>query len=108
MKNKWDSGAWGGLVGAIVGVGGTIWGGYELGSLINDRLGVSNTFARGTLDAGIMGIIYLVIPIHRCASYSGMVIGSRLGTATHYVIEGARNLSDLILEKRDKNSNKND
>jgi hypothetical protein len=41
--------------GLIAGATGTIWGGYELGSAINDLIGVTSTVGRGALDLLVMG-----------------------------------------------------
>jgi len=89
-------------VGAVVGVvaGGigatvaTFWGGYELGSVINDALHLTNTVGRGALDLVVMSVV--AGPAYSAGIYCGMIAGGAIGAASHPVIERVKDLGALI------------
>jgi hypothetical protein len=65
----------GAVIGAVAATVGTIWGGYELGTAINDALHITNTAARGSLD-------FLTMCIIAGPAYSiGTNVGAGLGIA---------------------------
>ena len=90
------------LAGLTIGIGcgivvtpiATIWGGYELGSTINDYLKITNNLGRGTLDIIMMGLI--AKPAFKTCFCSGAIIGSAIGAISHPIIEGVRDISDCL------------
>lgn len=67
-----------GGIGATVG---TIWGGYEIGSAINDAINLSNGFARGLVDVMMMGIV--AGPCYSIGLIGGPVVGASVGGIFH-------------------------
>ncbi len=63
-----------GLVGASVA---TFWGGYEVGSVINDYIGITSTVGRGAVDIVTMGII--AAPAYRMGIFGGAAVGGVVG-----------------------------
>lgn len=76
-----------GVVGATVG---TIWGGYEIGSAINNALEIESTVGRGALDLLVMGII--AGPVYAVGIYGGMAAGAAIGAIAHPIIEGTKKI----------------
>ena len=75
----------GGTIGVVGSTIATIWGGYELGSLINDTLNLSNSFGRGTMDLVTMAVISR--PIYSTGWAAGIIAGKITGALYHPVIE---------------------
>lgn len=72
------NGAIGGIVvGGLVGAVASIWGGYELGTMINDYFEFQNTVGRGALDVLVMGV--LASPIVPTTAAIGSATGVFLG-----------------------------
>ena len=65
-----------GLVGATVA---TVWGGYELGSAINDALNVTSMVGRGALDLVTMGVV--AGPLYAVGFGGGALVGGAAGAA---------------------------
>ncbi|MBU1111343.1 MAG: hypothetical protein ABIG93_03835 [archaeon] len=62
-----------GFVGASIA---TFWGGYEIGTAINDAMNIESTVGRGTLDVLVMGVI--AVP-----SYSTGILGGAIVDALY-------------------------
>lgn len=72
----------------------TIWGGYELGSAINDALHITGTVGRGALDLLVMSII--ARPAFGWGIYGGRIIGGEIGAISHPIIEKAKDIGELV------------
>ncbi|MEI7719023.1 MAG: hypothetical protein WCI72_04090 [archaeon] len=59
-----------GCVGATVA---TVWGGYEIGSTLNDALHITNFIGRGALDLFMMGLV--AVPAYSAGFKGGAVCG---------------------------------
>jgi hypothetical protein len=70
----------GSLLGMAAGLTGAVWGGYELGSAINDAIGVQSTVGRGALDFLVMST--LAAPAIGLGSYVGLMVGGIAGALT--------------------------
>ena len=93
-----DKASVGAVIGVIAGgVGATVatfWGGYELGSAINDALHLTNTIGRGALDLVVMGLV--AGPAYSIGLYGGMVAGGAIGAVAHPVIEKTKDIGELV------------
>lgn len=67
----------GAVVGGLAATAGTIWGGYEIGTAINDALNVSATVGRGVIDLLVMGAV--ASPVYVAGIWGGGAIGAGLG-----------------------------
>lgn len=88
----------GAITGGLAATVGTIWGGYELGTIINDHFDIYNSIARGALDLIVMG--FMVAPAFTIGIYGGMTIGGALGATSHPLIEGYKDILDKAREIR--------
>ena len=88
-----DIGAAIGFVGAAVA---TIWGGYELGSAINDALHITSPVGRGALDLVVMCVV--ARPAFGLGFYGGMVTGKAIGAISHPIIEKTKDIGELVLK----------
>jgi len=94
----------GGLVGLAIGTTvstvATIWGGYEVGTLINDYIGLQNTFLRGTLDFTVMCMA--AKPIFYIGLYGATGIGLAMGAISESATRHTRSLTDKLSENRQR------
>lgn len=91
----------GAMAGGMAATVGILWGGYELGSMINDALHFTNTFGRGVVDFTMIGVL-VAGPAYITAGCVGMAIGGAVGAATHSVIEKSRDLGELVSKEYKK------
>ena len=93
-----DTAASGAIIGTIAGTVGatvaTFWGGYEIGSAINDALHLTNIIGRGALDLVVMGTI--AGPAYLIGVYGGAAAGGLIGIVAHPVIERTKDLGELV------------
>lgn len=68
----------GSAVGIAAGLVGAVWGGYELGTAINDAINVQSTVGRGALDLIVMSV--LAAPAMGIGSYVGLIAGGLAGS----------------------------
>ncbi len=80
------------------------FGGYELGSAINDYLQIQNTFARGTLDFLTFAIISG--PAATAGYITGMGTGAIVGAISHPIINGAQDLGEIVSKGYKRITNK--
>ena len=84
-----------GVLGGAVAI---VVGGYELGSAINDAIGVSNTIGRGALDLITIGAVakYVGVYVIGAGMISGGAAGGLIGTIAHPIIKGSKGLGSLV------------
>jgi hypothetical protein len=70
------------LTGVVAATVATFWGGYEVGSAINDKLGVDGLVGRATLDAFVMGA--LAAPSYAAGICGGFYSGQILDCLIWY------------------------
>ncbi|MBI5065389.1 hypothetical protein HZA97_04065 [Candidatus Woesearchaeota archaeon] len=74
-------GGLGSLVGALLGAGATVYAGYEIGTAVNNYVGLTNTLGRGVIDLIAMGVA--AGPCMGIGFYGGMGLGAIVGAATY-------------------------
>jgi hypothetical protein len=84
-------------IGVLAGLVGTAWGGYEIGSAINDALNITGTVGRGALDLVVMGVV--AGPAVGLGFYGGLALGGLSGVISNPIIEKAHNLKEYLSRK---------
>ena len=93
MNDYRIGGTIGDFIGVVTGTYGAINLGYELGSIVNDYFEISNTF----IDPIV--IVALIDPLFWLGGYCGRKIGIASEAALNKVVNGIRDLSDLVYNK---------
>lgn len=70
-----------GLVGALAGAGVAVWGGYEIGTAVNNYIGLTGTGGRAVIDLVVMGVA--AGPCIGLGFWTGAIVGGLAGAATH-------------------------
>ncbi len=69
----------GGLTGLVLGAGVTVVGGYEIGTALNNYIGLSGNVGRAMVDLVVMGVA--AGPCLSIGFYSGAAVGGLTGAA---------------------------
>ena len=83
----------GGAIGDFIGVVTGTYGAFKIGSFVNDSFEISNTF----IDPIV--IVALIDPLFWLGGYCGRKIGIASEAALNKVVNGIRDLSDLVYNK---------
>jgi hypothetical protein len=96
-----------GAVGGIAtGAAVTIIGGYEIGSAINNWIGLTGSVGRGIVDLVIMGVI--AGPAVGFGFYGGMAVGGITGAVINPIVDGTRGIYRKIAGKDKESQNSTD
>lgn len=74
-------GGLGSLLGGLTGAAVAVYGGYEIGTAVNNYVGLTNTLGRGIVDLVAMG--FAMGPCAGIGFYGGMGLGAIIGAATY-------------------------
>ena len=78
----------------------TLWGGYEVGSAVNDSLHLTNVFARTAVNLATMGIV--AGPAYVVGYYGGMIaggLGATVSIGVRKTFQKDNNLTDKLLDE---------
>ena len=106
LEERLENGSrFGGAVGLLAGVGLTVYGGYELGTIANDYFNVPNIAGRAALDLFVMGVI--AAPVISVSGIGGYISGFILGGISHPIIETTKYISKKLTRKELKKLEQN-
>jgi hypothetical protein len=78
------------VLGGLAATVATIWGGYEIGSVINDAINLQNDVGRGVLDVVVMGLV--AGPAYAAGIYGGLAAGAGVGAIGGAISNGYKKL----------------
>jgi len=84
----------GGVFGFATGATASIWGGYEVGTMINDKLEFTNDLGRAAIDIVMMSV--LASPVLPITTWGGVSLGAASGAILHPVTNGIRSAGSYV------------